>query len=239
MSRAEGHYVTKDASTNRQPRRPLTRQRVLRAGVDFADAQGLAPLTMRGLGEALGVEGMALYKHVANKDDLLEGMHDLVLSEAQSPVPGGDWKAELRRGALSTFEVLLRHPWACQLHMASGGGSGPARFGQMNAILGTLREGGFSIEMTHHAYHVLDIYVHGFALGTVSFPVDKEDLTPLAQAVLEELPSDQYPYLIEHITYHIDYDVLSEGDFQFGLDLLLDSLERLRDLPAASAGPGG
>jgi hypothetical protein len=113
--------------------------------------------------------------------------------------------------------------------MTTGGGSGPARLKQMNAILGTLREGGFSVEMSHHAYHVLDIYVYGTALGTVSFPVDKEALAPLAEAFMRELPSDTYPYLIEHIAYHLDTDVLSEGDFEFGLDLLLDSLERLPD----------
>jgi AcrR family transcriptional regulator len=221
---------------NRRVRRPLTRERVLQAGVDFADAYGLRSLTMRKLGEALGVEGMALYKHVANKDSLLDGMLDLILSEAEPPEPGGDWKAELRRGAVSTFNTLLRHPWACQLHLASGGSSGPARLRQMNAILGTLREGGFSVEMTHHAYHVLDIYVYGFALGTVSFPVNKEDLLPMASAFMQELPSDEYAYLIEHITYHIETDVLSEGDFEFGLDLMLDSLERLRGLPTAGAG---
>lgn len=209
-------------------RRPLTRDRVLRAGVDLADTRGLAALTMRALGEALGVEGMALYKHVANKDDLLEGMLDLVVGEAELPVPGGDWKAELRRAALSTFVTLLRHPWVCQLHMAGGGGTGLGRVRQMDAMLGTLRRGGFSVEMTHHAYHVLDIYVYGFALGTVSFPVEREDLAPLAEAFLQELPSDEFPHLAEHITYHIESNVLSEGDFEFGLDLLLNSLERLR-----------
>lgn len=218
-----------DPRVERRRRRPLTRERVLRAGLSFADSQGLESLTMRALGEALGVEGMALYKHVENKDDLLEGMLDLVVGEADQPVPGGDWKAELRRGALSTFETLLRHPWACQLHMAGGGGTGPARVRQMDAILGTLRQGGFSVQMTHHAYHVLDIYMHGFALGTVSFPVEREELAPLAEAFLQQLPGDEFPHLVEHIHYHIETDVLSEGDFEFGLDLLLDSLERLRD----------
>lgn len=209
----------------------LTRETVLRAGVEFADVEGLAGLTMRGLGAELGVEGMALYKHVQNKQDLLYGMLDLVVGEATPPVPGQDWKSELRRSATSMFETLVRHPWASQLHVTQGGGTGPARIAQMNAILGTLREGGFSVEMTHHAYHVLDIYIYGFALGTVSFPVAKEELAGLARAFLQELPHDEYPYLVEHITYHLETDVLNEGDFEFGLDLLLDSLERLRDEP--------
>ncbi|MEX2252315.1 MAG: TetR/AcrR family transcriptional regulator C-terminal domain-containing protein [Acidimicrobiia bacterium] len=205
---------------------------MLRGALEFADAHGLALLTMRGLGEALGVEGMALYKHVANKDDLLEGIVDLVLSEVDLPSPGEAWKAELRRGALSTFEVLMRHPWACQLLVTGGGGSGPARWRQMDNILGTLRKGGFSVELTHHGFHVLDVYVKGVALGTVSFPLQKEDMAEVAEKFLREFPAADHPYLVEHISYHIDSGVLGEGDFEFGLDLLLDSLERLRDAAA-------
>lgn len=218
-----------------QPRVPLSRERVLRGALEFADAHGLASLTMRGLGEALGVEGMALYKHVANKDDLLEGIVDLVLSEVELPSPGEPWKEELRRGALSTFEVLLRHPWACQLLVTGGGGSGPARWRQMDAILGTLRRGGFSVELTHHAFHVLDVYIQGVALGTVSFPLPKEEMAEVAETFLREFPAADHPYLVEHIGYHIDSGVLGEGDFEFGLDLLLDSLERLRDLAATGS----
>lgn len=224
--------VSKSSQSGAQPRVPLSRERVLRGALEFADAHGLALLTMRGLGEALGVEGMALYKHVANKDDLLEGIVDLVLSEVDLPSPGEAWKAELRRGALSTFEVLMRHPWACQLLVTGGGGSGPARWRQMDNILGTLRKGGFSVELTHHGFHVLDVYVKGVALGTVSFPLQKEDMAEVAEKFLREFPAADHPYLVEHISYHIDSGVLGEGDFEFGLDLLLDSLERLRDAAA-------
>jgi AcrR family transcriptional regulator len=218
-----------------QPHGPLNRERVLRGAVGFADDRGLGSLTMRGLGQALGVEGMALYKHVAHKEDLLEGMVDLVLGEVDLPSPGRPWKAELRRGAISTFEVLLRHPWACRLLIANGGGSGPARWRLMDAILGTLRSGGFSVEMTHHAFHVLDIYVQGVAMGTVSFPLEKEDMAEMATTFLEQFPAADHPYLTEHIGYHLETGVLGEGDFEFGLDLLLDSLERIRDLPATGA----
>lgn len=211
----------------------MNRERVLSGAVELADAQGLAQLTMRRLGESLGVEGMALYKHVANKDDLLEGMVDLVLSEAEPPSAGEDWRSELRRGALSMFEVLLSHPWACELIVTGAGGAGPARWRQMDAILGTLRDGGFSVEMTHHAYHVLDVYVQGVALAAVSFPFEKKDMAEMAGAFLRELPAADYPHLVEHIEYHLDTDVLGEGDFEFGLDLLLDSLERLRETPTA------
>lgn len=198
---------------------------MLRGAVEFADVQGLEALTMRGLGQALGVEGMALYKHVANKEDLLEGMVDLVIGEMELPSPGRPWKSELRQAAISSFEVLLRHPWACQLLVPSGGGSGPARWRQMDAILGTLRRGGFSVEMTHHAYHVLDIYVQGFAYGTVSFPFETGDMAEVAEEFLRTFPAADHPYLVEHIGYHIDTGVLGEGDFEFGLDLLLDGLE--------------
>lgn len=212
-----------------QPHVPLNRERVLRGAVDFADANGLNSLTMRGLGETLGVEGMALYKHVANKHDLLEGMVDLVLSEVELPPPGEEWKSALRQGAISTLKVLLRHPWACQLIVSGGTGPGPAMLHQMNTILGTLREGGFSVEMTHHAYHVLDVYVKGVALANVNFPFKKEDMAEMAETFLKEFPAAEYPYTVEHIRYHLETGVLGEGDFEFGLDLLLDSLERLRD----------
>lgn len=212
-----------------QPHVPLNRERVLRGAVEFADANGLDSMTMRGLGEALGVEGMALYKHVANKHDLLEGMVDLVLMEVELPPPGEKWKSALRQGAISTLKVLLRHPWACQLIVSGGGGTGPASLHQMNTILGTLREGGFSVEMTHHAYHVLDVYVKGVALATASFPLKKEDMAEAAKRFLKDFPAAEHPYVVEHIGYHLETGVLGEGDFEFGLDLLLDSLERLRD----------
>lgn len=175
-----------------------------------------------------GVEGMALYKHVANKHDLLEGMVDLVLSEVELPPPGKQWKSELRQGAISTLKVLLRHPWACQLIVSGGAGPGPAMLRHMDGILGTLREGGFSVEMTHHAYHVVDVYVKGVALATVSFPFKKEDMAEMAETFLMEFSASDHPYLVEHIQYHLETGVLGEGDFEFGLDLLLDSLERLR-----------
>ncbi len=223
--------VPNSPNPDQQTRIPLSRERVLLGAVEFADAHGLASLTMRGLGEALGVEGMALYKHVTNKGDLLEGMVDLVLSEMELPSPGQEWKAELRQGAISILRTLLRHPWAPQLIVSGGAGSGPATPRQMNAILGTLREGGFSVEMTHHAYHVLDVYVKGVALASVSFPFEKEDMAGMAEAFLKEFPIAEYPHLVEHIRYHLDTGVLGEGDFEFGLDLLLDSLERLLDQP--------
>jgi AcrR family transcriptional regulator len=198
---------------------------VLRGAVEYADAHGLGSLTMRALGQALGVEGMALYKHVANKEDLLAGMVDLVLDEVEPPTPGRDWREELRRGATSTFETLLRHPWACQLVVVEAGGSGPARFRFMNAFLGTLREGGFSVEMAHHSLHVLDIYVQGFALGTVSFPFESEEMPELAVSFMQNLAAADHPYLMEHIQYHLERGIIGEGDFEFGLDLLLDGLE--------------
>lgn len=214
-----------------KPRTPLSRERVLQGAVDFADTHGFNSLTMRALGEALGVEGMALYKHVTNKRDLLDGMVDLVLSEVELPSPGQEWKSELRQGSVSILKTLLRHPWAPQLIVSGGGGPGPATTRQMNAILGTLREGGFSVEMTHHAYHVLDVYVKGVALARVSFPFKKEDMAGMAETFLKGFPAADYPYVVEHIKYHLETGVLGEGDFEFGLDLLLDSLERLPDRP--------
>lgn len=227
-------------SSEAQPRGRLDREEVLIGAVSYADEHGFDSLTMRGLGEALGVQGMALYKHVANKDDLLGGMVDLVLDEVELPSPGQDWKTEIRNAAISTLRVLLRHPWAGPLIVSGKGGPGPATWRHMNAILGTLREGGFSVEMTHHAYHVLDVYVKGVALATVSFPFKKEDMAEIAATFLKEFSAAEHPHLVEHIRYHVETGVLGEGDFEFGLDLLLSSLERHRNSdtdvdPAASA----
>jgi AcrR family transcriptional regulator len=195
----------------------------------LVDSDGIEALTMRGLGRALGVEAMSLYNHVAGKDDLLVGILELAVDEIDQPTGGTDWKADLRQGAISAHDVLVRHPWAPGLLVSQPDATGPARLHWMDAVLRVFREAGFAMPMTDHAFHVLDSFVLGFALQEVSFPYPSEELPGLAEAFLRELPTAEYPYLAEHIQHHIDSTHYDEGDFEFGLGLILDGLERLRD----------
>ena len=208
-------------------RAPLDRERVLRAAIGLADTDGIDALTMRRLGQELGVEAMSLYNHVANKDDLLAGMLDVVVGEFELAADAPDWKSTLRRSAVSAHEVLMRHPWACNLLVTRPESMGPARYRQMDLMLRTLRGAGHSVVQTHHAFHVLDSYITGFTLQELSFPVPTGDLASMAAQFLRHFPSDDYPALAEHIRYHAESGLFDEGDFEFGLDLILDSLERL------------
>ena len=220
------------ARTRDEARIPLTRERVLQAALDLADADGIEALTMRRLAQELGVEAMSLYHHVRNKQDLLGGICDLVVREYELPVPGAPWKAAVRRTAISAYEALIRHPWAASL-LLSGTPESRARIRYMDALLGAFRTGGFSAGMTDHAYHALDSHIMGFTLWVVGMNLGtQEDLAALATAFLRELPRDEFPHLAEHIDQHLrPRDPDEEGEFAFGLDLLLDGLERLRDQP--------
>ena len=211
-------------SRNDEARIRLSRERVLEAAVDLADRDGLASLSMRRLAQALGVEAMSLYHHVANKDEILDGMVEAVLSRGSVPA-GDDWKATIRRIAISTHESLVAHPWAASLMLSR---ATPSRLRYMEGILGSLRRGGFSPEMTDHAYHAIDSHVSGFTLWEASFNLEPETLPSLADAFLRNLPAD-YPYIAEHVHEHLKERPRSEGgEFAFGLDLILDGLERLR-----------
>ena len=209
------------------PRAGLTRERVLQVAVELADAGGIEALTMRKLGVELGVEAMSLYNHVANKVDLLDGMVDAVFAEIELPVGDDGWRPAVRRRAVSAREVLARHRWAIGL-MESRTTPGPATLRQHDLMLGTLRAAGFSIELTAHAYAALDSYVYGFALQESSLPFGTGDETAkLAQSIMAQFAAGAYPHLTELATEHVlrpGYDFGSE--FEFGLDLILDGLER-------------
>jgi AcrR family transcriptional regulator len=212
-----------------EPRIPLSRDRVLPAAVAFADEYGIGSLSMRKLGEALGVEAMSLYNHVANKDELLDGMVDLVFSEIDLPRAGADWKTAMRRRAVSARQALSRHPWAIGL-MGSRISPGPATLRHHDAVIGSLRAAGFSIELAAHAFSLLDSYIYGFALQEASLPFDTpEETTELAQVILAQFPAEAYPHLTELTVEHVfqpSYDYGAE--YEFGLDLILDGLERAR-----------
>jgi AcrR family transcriptional regulator len=208
----------------------LNRERVLRAAVALADESGTGSLSMRKLGDALGVEAMSLYNHVANKGDLLDGMVDFVFSEIDLAAGGADWKTSMRQRAVSVRQALTRHPWAIGL-MESRTSPGPATLRHHDAVIGSLRRGGFSIEMAAHAYSVLDSYIYGFALQEASLPFDTaEETADVAEMIFKQLPPDEYPYLTELTVEHVlqpGYDYGNE--YEFGLDLILGGLERARD----------
>ena len=214
------------------PTAPLTRDRVLQAGVDLADSGGLAALTMRRLGQSLGVEAMSLYHHVPNKDRLLDGMVDRVFAEIELPTPGAPWRTAMRDRAASARAALNRHPWAIPL-MQSRTAPGPATLRHHDRVLGTLRAAGFSLELAAHAFSALDGYVYGFALQEASLPFDTsgqgpEGVTEIAESILAGLPSpDEYPHLAELTTWYVTNPGYAYGDeFGYGLDLILDGLER-------------
>jgi AcrR family transcriptional regulator len=217
-------------SLTARPRAPLSRERVLRAALDLADEGGIESLTMRRLGQVLQVEAMSLYNHIAGKVDILDGLVDLVFSEIMVPSDVADWKAAMRLRAISSREVLTRHPWATSL-MQSRTKPGPATLRHNDAVIGSLRKAGFTIDMAAHAFSVMDGYIYGFALQQVNLPSHtQEESAALADSILRELPADKYPYLAEMIVEHAlkpGYDYAEE--FEFGLDLILDGLERLRD----------
>jgi AcrR family transcriptional regulator len=214
--------------TDPGPRSPLSRERLLDAAIALADEGGIESLSMRKLAQKLGVEAMSLYHYVAKKDDILDGIVDLVMEEIAIPPTRGDWKEELRQIAVTAHDALVRHPWACSLMWTTS--ISPARLRYMESILGRLRESGFSPELTHHAYHALESHISGFTLWQVNIPFKAEDIADLGAAFLRELPIDEYPYVAEHTEQHLQPSSPEEkSEFEFGLDLILDGLERLRD----------
>jgi|RhiMethySRZTD1v2_1073278.scaffolds.fasta_scaffold53701_2 AcrR family transcriptional regulator len=208
-------------------RAPLTRERVLHGAIAIADAGGIAALTIRALADKLGVKPMSVYHHVANKDEILDGIVDLVFSEIDLPTTGGDWRTEIRRRATSARAVLRRHSWAIGL-MESRTSPGPATLRHHDAVIATLRGAGFSVEMTAHAYALLDAYVYGFALQESSLPFTETDTAgDVTEAIMQQMPSAEYPHLVEMATEYILQPGYNFGDeFEFGLTVILDALSR-------------
>jgi AcrR family transcriptional regulator len=202
-------------------RSPLTKDRILETGLALADNEGVEAVTMRRVGEELGFEAMSLYRHVANKDDLLDGMLDLVLSECEFPDGDGPWFERIRRSALSVHATLRRHSWAAALLI--GPRVRPVRLRYIEAFLACLRGGGFDPDRTYHAYHVLDGHIFGFTMwviGHAAIPLHVEQA-----GLLDAIPWEDYPYLAEHRDQHTTDGPHQEiGSFEIGLDLLLRGL---------------
>ncbi len=205
----------------------LTRERVLQGALAVADAGGLGSLTIRSLATQLDVRPMSVYHYVANKDEILDALVDLVFEEIELPVPGGDWRSELTRRADSARAVLGRHRWAIGL-LESRPTPGPANLRHHDAVIATLRRAGFSAEMTAHAYALLDSYVYGFALQEASLPFEgPEGVGELAGPILELMAAGEYPHLLDMVmSYYLEPGYDFGEEFRFGLDLVLDGLER-------------
>jgi AcrR family transcriptional regulator len=207
----------------------LSRDRVISAAVTLADAAGLEGLSMRRLGEELGVEAMSIYNHVANKDDLINGMADAVFAEIELPSHSDDWKTAIRKRSISFRDVLAQHPWATTVR-DSGTTPGSATLRHHDRVIGTFRNGGFTVPQAAHAFSAIDSYIYGFAMQEKSLPfTTPEETAAMAEIMLAQLPSSEYPYLAELTADHVLQPGYFYGDeFLVGLDLMLDGLENMR-----------
>ena len=216
--------------TGAASRTQLTRQRVVAAALGLADGDGIESISMRRVAQELGVEAMSLYTHVRNKDDLLDGMADAVIGEIPLSAGGTDWKASLRQMALAAREVMLRHPWAPRL-VETRAEPGPAALGYINAVLGTLREGGFTIAQVHQAIHILGSRALGFAQALFDDSGDG-DLDPETAAKLQSQLGATHPYVVEMALAVTHNGAIGpcdgDAEFTFALDFILDGLDRLQ-----------
>jgi AcrR family transcriptional regulator len=219
-------------TSDARSRERLSRDRVLQTAIDRADGGGLEALTMRTLADELEVAPMALYRHIASKDDLVDAMVDVVFSEIGLPASGSDWIGAMRQRAIAVRDALSRHRWAIGL-MESRRSPGPANLRHHDAVIGRLRAAGFSIEMAAHAYSLLDSYIYGFALTKLNLPFNASaEVGEVAEAMLQPFPVNEYPNLVEILTEHVmkpGYDYADE--FEYGLDVILEGLERARGRP--------
>ena len=221
--------MSRPVTEPRPPRTPLSRERVLRAAIVVADQGGLASLTIRSLAQELGVKPMSVYHHVANKDEILDGIVDIVFSEIELPAANEDWRTGLTRRAGSAREVLRGHSWAIGL-LESRTTPGHATLHHHDRILDTLLDAGFSLELTAHAYALIDSYVYGFALQEAALPFEGPDtVAEVAGPIMERFATGAYPRMVQMATeyyFRPGYDFGAE--FGFGLELILDGLaERL------------
>jgi AcrR family transcriptional regulator len=224
-------------------RAPLSKERVLRAAIDLADTGGIESLSMRKLGQALGVEAMSLYNHARNKDDILDGIVDVIIGEIDPGQLAADWQPALRQTILAARAVLLRHPWGPRV-IETRTNPGPAMLRHVDTVFGILRAGGFSIDMTHHAIHVLGSRIFGFTQDPWVMSGGTPPTPEVAALIAHEM-GERYPHVTE-MAMAVSHDGGLGGcdddvEFAFGLDLILDGFERLRvpidGTPAASPPP--
>jgi AcrR family transcriptional regulator len=221
----------KKAAPKKAARAPLSRDRVLSAALRLADKSGLESLSMRNLAQALKVEAMSLYNHVPNKEAILDGLVELVVSEIDVPALGGDWKATMRQRARTAHAVLMRHPWATMLFV-SRLNIGPHMLRYVDATIGCLREAGFSYPLADHAWNALDAYIYGFTFHKLSFPLEPSEYAKAARQFLPLIPAEQFPYLNGMSQEIIAGRHDGMHELELGLELILDGLERMRQARA-------
>jgi AcrR family transcriptional regulator len=210
-------------------RHPLTRDRILQAALELVDERGLEALTMRRLGQQLGFEAMSLYNYVANKEDVIDGMLELVLAEAELPRTVDDWASAVRETAISVHAALQRHRWAGGQLIAYGRVR-PARLQYMESLLTQLREGGLPAEAAYVAYHILDAHIFGFSLWEASHTFSEEDVAEMSEVFEKVITPEQFPYLREHGQQHFDEGPHHDANaYELGLDLIIDGLKKMHD----------
>jgi AcrR family transcriptional regulator len=223
--------MSESSRTSASARIPLSRDRVLTGAVAIAGESGIGSLTIRSLAQALGVRPMSLYYYVANKDELLDGIVDLVFNQIELPSTSGAWRKELHQWAHSARRVLTRNSWAIAL-LESRATPGPATLRHHDRIIGVLREAGFSVRMTAHAYALLDSYVYGFAIQESALPFNQTAAAPAVAAITKSFQDDDYPYLVELAAEHVLQPGYDFGDeFELGLAMILDGLAALIPSP--------
>ena len=230
MDKTKAQPPEQNTEQKSEARPRLSRSFVLKTALEVADREGIAALTMRRLAQELTVEAMSLYHHISNKDDLQDGMIDLVFAEIDLPPRAIAWKRALRLRSISVRRVLVRHPWATGL-MESRTTPGVATLRHHDAVLGCLRENGFSLPASAHAYSLLDSYIYGFVLQEINLPFQNSDqAAEVASTMMVQMPAGGFPYLSEMVLEHVLQPGYAYADeFEVGLELVLDSLERLRD----------
>jgi AcrR family transcriptional regulator len=231
--------VSEAVSENGGRRPRLTRERVIQAALSVADSGGLGSLTIRSLAKELGAKPMSVYYHVANKDEILAAIVEVVFGEIQLPLPGGDWRPEMRKRASSARDVLARHRWAIGL-LESRTDPGPANLRHHDTVIATLQAAGFSAELTAHAYALIDSYVYGFALQEAALPFQGPDsVGVVAESIMKRMAEGEYPHLVQMATsYYLQPGYDFGDEFGVGLELILDGIERLL-ASGEAAGPTG
>ena len=218
---------TKGGKVEHRLRQPLNRHRILSAAVEIADERGVNAVTMREVASRLNVEAMSLYNHVANKEDILDGMVDLVIEQFDLPDNVTDWREGMRRRALSAHTIFGLHPWTQPL-LDSRKSSGPSRLRYYEWVLGTLMKAGFSVTGAGRAFSLLDSYIYGFSLQQANMSAGSDDpAEQMAEAILASIPQETYPNLHRMVIHSMQAGYDPEVDFAFGLDMILDGLERM------------
>src|SRR5689334_24816130 len=236
----QGGFVAEAVSESGGGRARLTRERVIQAALSVADSGGLGSLTIRSLAKELGAKPMSVYYHVANKDEILAALVDVVFSEIRLPVPGEDWRSEMSKRASSAREVLARHRWAIGL-LESRTDPGPANLRHHDTVIATLQAAGFSDALTAHAYALIDSYVYGFALQEAALPFQSPDgVGDVAESIMKRIAEGDYPHLVRMArSYYVQPGYDFGDEFGFGLDLILDGIERLLASEPAEGPIGG